>query len=185
MRSVVAQDNPRKQVIANNLNAVVGDVAKIAAAPNPSEVQLQNSEANLIVAVDSAFNQLKSQNLNQGKMQHYEVYWNHLKRDRLNQADNAQKKTLLLSFAANFYRAADDTGCTVSVSASKGFGAAIRCAKAADAATGPFLDLGLTTVQADIEKASYVFIAIRNGQETGRAQKDCTGARQSVEIVEN
>jgi hypothetical protein len=61
----------------------------------------------------------------------------------------------------------------------------VKCAKVADAANGPFNEIGISTTQAELEKADYVFIAVRGGKETGRTdRKDCTGSKQTVEIPE-
>jgi hypothetical protein len=120
-------------------------------------------------------------------MTSYEAYWKRLQDSPLLTRPESPKllAVVLTSFSTNLRLAAEGGRCTVSVSASKGNGATVKCAKAADAAAGPYTELGISATQAELEKADYIFIAIRNGNETGRTdRRDCTGAKQTVEIPE-
>ena len=75
------------------------------------------------------------------------------------------------SFAKNLILAAEGGRCTVSASAADGKGAIIKCAKWVDANGRSFLELGYTSVLAEVEKAEYVFLAFRGKRETGRTDR--------------
>jgi hypothetical protein len=121
------------------------------------------------------------------KLKTYEEYWKILQDSpQVKKADSPQMlNAILVSYGKNLLLAAEGKRCTVTASASNGSGAVVKCAKAADAKSGPFLELGISAVSAEVEKAEYVFIAYRKNKETGRTdRKDCTGDNQTVEIPE-
>jgi hypothetical protein len=75
--------------------------------------------------------------------------------------------------------------CTVVVGASKGTGAIVKYAKAADAVRmGAFKDMGFTLVTQEIERAEYIFKSYRSGKETGSTGRvPCVSSTKPVTVT--
>jgi hypothetical protein len=193
------QDDHSKKFVENAKTKVVGRLFQVVFdEPDPvgnlkkysaqfSEVKVYSSTNDFVKAVDAVFSDLHSRDLMTKKLETYEKHWKDLRKSsHISKPESPKMRDLVMaSFATNLFLAAEGGRCTVTVSASGGTGAVVKCAKAADAESGPFRELGLSTIPADVEKANYVFIAYRKSVETGRTdQKDCTGSTASVEIPE-
>jgi hypothetical protein len=177
-----AQEEARKGIVMNHFRRFFNEpLENIVKKAYITDVKIAVAKEEFDEAVTATFAELRRRDLMNNKMISYEKYWKNVVKPESPRI----LAIMLTSYAKNLILAAEGGRCTVSASASGGNGAVVKCAKAADANDGPFNELGISTVQAEVEKANYVFIAFRNGKETGRTdQKDCTGSTQTVEISE-
>jgi hypothetical protein len=182
------EKNPQIAIVSRYFRVLFSEpLNDVLTHPSIFDVSVSASKERFAQAVAATFKELRDKGFMNEKMTKYERYWDSLQKSPpFTKPDfHPMLAPVLASYGRNLILAAEGNRCTVSASASKGTGAVVKCAKAADAKSGPFVELGITTAQAEVEKAAYVFIAYRNNKETGRTdQKDCTGSNQTVDIPE-
>ena len=178
----------RKEIVTNHLKLLELALEEVWGAETLKAEHVETIKRIYPTTVKEMFSDLKKNDLIDEKMTSYQEYWKKLEDSPLFTRPASPKAlaALLTSFSKNVTLAAAGDRCTVSVSASKGNGAVVKYVKAVDAADGSLKELGISTTQAELEKAEYVFVTFRSGKETGRtSKKDCTGSKQIVEIPEN
>lgn len=139
-------------------------------------------------AVLRDFQKMDSAAVIDDKMTLYKVKWEHSLAASLMMAPESKVTAgSVISFVENLRAAGEGKKCTVTVGSSKGNGAEIWYAKAADAQfPARYLKLGDVLAIGDIEKGNYVFLAKREGKETGRETNvACTSATKPVNVRED
>jgi hypothetical protein len=178
----------REEIINQHMKSVEVLLKKNPIGASPSQDRIDLIRKGCSTIVKEIFSDLKRNELMDEKMTSYQEYWKKLEDSPLLTRPESGKafEAVLTSYSKNLALAAVGDRCTVSVSASKGNGAVVKYVKAVDAAAGTLSELGISTTQAEVEKAEYVFVTYRSGKETGRtSKKDCTGSKQIVEVSEN
>lgn len=133
------------------------------------------------------FLSLNRQNLTNDRTQAYEVLWNYEVRPFIVASPfEKENQEELGRFGARLKDSIDDGKCTVEVSSLPEPGATIQYAKAADADRGAFTEHAKPTSDTfEVERAKYVFQALRNKKKTGESGSiDCTVPHKTIFIQE-
>jgi hypothetical protein len=172
----------RVAIVSRNLKAADDLFSKMSAAGEGAEAGELSKK--LTKSVDTIFEELGEKSLLNEKLQAHRDQWVTLREKIMRDPRSRDIQGSYSRFVKYLVDGAKGTKCTVVVSASNGEGARVKEAKAADAvAGGSFIDLGNSTVVAELEPAEYFFKAFRKDKETGHTDRvKCTDTKKPVSV---